>query len=128
VIATTGEEFSDFAPYLASVNDAGTVVFQAALDDGRTGVFTGRGAAVLGPSPVARVTTHPDVNNAGDMSFYGDLPNGRQAVFLIRNREVRSPSARTVGAERAASSSATTLRSRRSRTRMVPGAASTGCL
>lgn len=90
VIATTGEEFSDFAPYVASVNDAGTVALQAALDDGRTGVFTGRGAVVVGPSLVARVTSHPDVNNAGDMSFYGDLPNGRQAVFFIRDRELRT--------------------------------------
>jgi hypothetical protein len=31
VIATTGERFSDFAPYVASVNDAGTVAFQPAL-------------------------------------------------------------------------------------------------
>jgi hypothetical protein len=31
VIATTGERFSDFASYGASVNDAGTVAFQTAL-------------------------------------------------------------------------------------------------
>jgi hypothetical protein len=42
VIATTGRErFIDFAPYVASVNDAGTVVFQATLRGGGKGVFTG---------------------------------------------------------------------------------------
>jgi hypothetical protein len=30
VIAGTGERFSDFAPYVPSVNDKGTVAFQAA--------------------------------------------------------------------------------------------------
>jgi hypothetical protein len=38
VIATTGEKFSDFAPYVASVNDAGTVAFQAALQGGHRGL------------------------------------------------------------------------------------------
>jgi len=46
LIATTGERFSDFSPYVASVNDAGTVAFQAALHDGGSGVFTGNGGEV----------------------------------------------------------------------------------
>ena len=41
VIATTGERFSGFAPYAASVNDAGMVAFQATLREGGSGVFTG---------------------------------------------------------------------------------------
>jgi hypothetical protein len=87
VIATTGERFSDFAPYVASVNDAGTVAFQAALRGGGTGVFTGSGGAVAeaaGPALLAGVTSHPDLNGAGAMSFYGDLPGGGQGVFLLR--------------------------------------------
>src|SRR5438309_11059630 len=88
VIATTGERFSDFAPYVASVNDAGTVAFQAALQGGGSGVFTGSGGVVAeaaGPALLAGVTSHPDLNNAGVMSFYGDLSGGGQAVFLRRD-------------------------------------------
>jgi hypothetical protein len=88
VIASTGERFSGFAPYVASVNDAGTVAFQAALRDGGSGVFTGSGGAVaeaVGPALLAGVTSHPDLNNAGDMSFYGDLLGGGQGVFLLRD-------------------------------------------
>src|SRR5439155_4373711 len=69
VIATTGERFSDFAPYVASVNDAGTVAFQAELRGGGTGVFTSSGEAVAevaGPALLAGVTSHPDLNGAGD--------------------------------------------------------------
>ena len=76
VIASTGERFSDFAPYVASVNDAGTVAFQAALQGGGSGVSTGGGGAVeeaAGPALLAGVTSHPDLNNSGAMSFYGDL-------------------------------------------------------
>jgi hypothetical protein len=88
VIATTGDRFSGFAPYVASVNDAGTVAFQAALCGGGSGVFTGEGGEVeevVGPSVVGRVWSHPDLNNAGELSFYGDLLDGRQAVFLLRD-------------------------------------------
>jgi len=88
VIATTGERFSDFAPYAAAVNDAGTVAFQAALRGGGTGVFTSSGGAVAeaaGPALLAGVTSHPDLNGAGAMSFYGDTPDGGQAVFLLRD-------------------------------------------
>ena len=88
VIATTGERFSDFAPYVASVNDAGTVAFQAALRGGGTGVFTGSGGAVAEaarPALLAGVTSHPDLNDAGALSFYGDLPGGGQGVFLLRD-------------------------------------------
>ena len=93
VIATTGERFSDFAPYVASVNDAGTVAFQAALRDGGTGVFTGRGEAVAeaaGPALLAGVTSHPDLNGAGDTSFYGDITGGGQGVFLLRNGHLQT--------------------------------------
>ncbi|MFY9580495.1 MAG: choice-of-anchor tandem repeat NxxGxxAF-containing protein [Gaiellaceae bacterium] len=88
MIATTGERFSEFAPYVASVNDVGTVAFQAALRGGGTGVFTGSGEAVEeagGSALLAGVTSHPDLNNAGAMSFYGDLRDGGQGVFLLRD-------------------------------------------
>lgn len=92
-IASTGERFSDFAPYVASANDAGTVAFQAALQSGSTGVFTGSGGAVAeasGPALLAGVTSHPDLNDAGDMSFYGNLTGGGQAVFLLRDGHLQT--------------------------------------
>jgi hypothetical protein len=91
VIATTGDRFSDFAPYVASVNDAGVVAFQAALRDGGTGVFTGDGGPVaqgVGPPLVAGVTSHPDINGLGALSFYGEFTGGGQGVFLVRDRRL----------------------------------------
>jgi len=85
VVETTGERFSRFAPYVASVNDAGLVAFQAALRDGGSGVFAGHGGEVgelVRRSLHAGVTSHPDVNTARDMSFYGELPGGGQGAFL----------------------------------------------
>src|SRR5437667_12252647 len=93
VIATTGELFSDFAPYVASVNEAGTVAFQAALRGGGTGVFTSSGGAVAeaaGPALLAGVTSHPDLNGTGATSFYGDLPGGGQGVFLLRDGRLQT--------------------------------------
>jgi len=88
VIATTGSRFSDFAPYVASVNDAGIVAFQATLEGGGTGVFMGSGgpvAPVAGLVSLAGVTSHPDLNGAGAVSFYGNLAGGGQSVFLHRD-------------------------------------------
>jgi hypothetical protein len=88
VVAITGERFSRFAPYVASVNDAGLVAFQAALRDGGSGVFAGRGGEVgelVRRSLHAGVTSHPDVNTARDTSFYGELPGGGQGALLHRD-------------------------------------------
>lgn len=88
VIATTGGRFSDFMPYVASVNDAGIVAFQATLQGSGTGVFLGSGgpvAQVAGLISLAGVTSHPDLNGAGAISFYGTLAGGGQGVFLHRD-------------------------------------------
>jgi hypothetical protein len=88
VVAITGERFGTFAPYVASVNDAGLVAFQAALRDGGSGVFAGDGGKVeelVGRSLHAGVTSHPDVNGAVDTTFYGELPRGGQGAFLHRD-------------------------------------------
>ena len=87
VVAATGERFSGFAPYVASVNDAGIVAFQAALRDGGSGVFAGDGRDVeelVGRSLLAGITSHPDLNTGRDTSFYGELPRGGQGAFLHR--------------------------------------------
>jgi hypothetical protein len=64
VIATAGERFSDFAPYVASVDDAGLAAFQAALR-GREAPASSPAPAVRSPrrpalaGEVAGVTSHP---------------------------------------------------------------------
>jgi hypothetical protein len=93
VIATTGERFSDFVPYVASVNDQDTVAFQAALRGGGTGVFTGNGGAiaeVVGPALLAGVTSHPVLNESGATSFYGEFADGAQGVFLLRDGRLQA--------------------------------------
>lgn len=93
VIATTGDRFRDFAPYVASVNDAGVVAFQAALRSGGSGVFTGSGGRVsqaVAPPVIAAVTSHPDVNGSGALSFYGELARGGHGVFLLRDGRLRT--------------------------------------
>ncbi|MGH2842083.1 MAG: DUF7453 family protein [Solirubrobacteraceae bacterium] len=85
VVAITGERFSGFAPYVASVNDAGLVAFQAALRDGGSGVFAGDGGEIeelVVRSLHAGVTSHPDLNGARDTSFYGELARGGRGAFL----------------------------------------------
>jgi hypothetical protein len=88
VIATTGERFGEFAPYVASINGAGVVAFQATLRVGGSGIFAGDDGEVeelVTRSLHAGVTSHPDLNDARDTTFYGELPRGGQAAFLFRN-------------------------------------------
>ena len=88
VIATTGERFAGFSPYVASVDDAGVVAFQASVTGGGTGVFSGDGGEAIGApasSLVAGVTSHPDLNGVGVVSFYGERAGGGQAAFVVRN-------------------------------------------
>jgi hypothetical protein len=93
VIAGTGDRFADFAPYVASVNEAGVVAFQAALTDGSMGVFVGSGDADPEPArpiPLAGVSSHPDLNDAGDTAFYGVHADGRTGFFLLRAKALHT--------------------------------------
>ena len=93
MIATTGERFSDFAPYVASVNGAGLVAFQAAMRGGGSGVFAGDGGEVeeaAGPALVRGVTSHPEVNDAGAMSFYGEQLDGGEGAFLFHDGRIET--------------------------------------
>jgi hypothetical protein len=87
-IAETGARFSRFGPYVASVNDAGLVAFQAGLAAGGSSAFTGDGGpasqAVAAGGDLAGVYSHPDVNAGGDLCLYGTLGNGAQGVFLVK--------------------------------------------
>lgn len=92
-IAETGDRFSDFSPYVPSINDAGVVAFQAALRDAQpraaggakhlasqhptppSAVCIGSGGAISivtesRAAAIDAVCSHPDVNRAGAICFY----------------------------------------------------------
>lgn len=92
-VAETGGRFSDFQPYVASLNDRGVVAFQAALRDGGSGVFTGSGGAVetivgTAGGPLRAIESHPDINNDGACCFYAGLETGGRGVFLVRGGQL----------------------------------------
>lgn len=92
VIAATGDRFSDFAPYVASINDAGVVAFQATLAAGGSGAYQGDGGPITtiiesGAGPLQAVVSHPDLNNDGEACFYAQVKPGRGAVILTRRGE-----------------------------------------
>jgi hypothetical protein len=101
LIAETNDRFADFAPYVASINDAGVVAFQATLQDGGSGIFAGSGATVSAlaesaTSIVARFQSHPDITREGGSCVYGALASGVEAVLFIEGGEV-FPVAHTSG-------------------------------
>ena len=84
-IADTKGSFSSFQGY-PSINDNGTVVFQARLDDGSEGIFTGSGGTTttivntngfLSGFPIQA----PEINNSGTVVFTGFLDEGGVGVF-----------------------------------------------
>lgn len=86
-IAETSDRFRDFSPYVAAINDAGTVAFQATLLDGTTGIFTGSGGVVASRlestgDVASRFYSHPDINNEGALCVYGVLAGGHERVLL----------------------------------------------
>jgi hypothetical protein len=94
VIAETGDRLSDFAPYVASINQRGSVAFQAALRQGGTGIFVGDDGGGL--SAIQESTgghfgefySHPDIDEAGAVSFYAALKLGERGVFRISDGRV----------------------------------------
>ncbi|MBX7133047.1 MAG: hypothetical protein K1X67_10260 [Fimbriimonadaceae bacterium] len=93
IIAQTGEDFSDFAPYVASINDDGIVAFQATLASGGSGVFTGNGVerkkiVETGDFGITKVISHPDINNEGSVCFYANMEAGCESALLSRGGEV----------------------------------------
>ena len=112
-IAETGPRFRDFAPYVAALDDAGTVAFQATLTTGGSGVFTASGGPITTvasgstsaagamrpmspPETVLRdVISHPDIGNDGSVCFYaecqaaGDPARRHHSVVLVKDGEHR---------------------------------------
>lgn len=100
-IADTNEGFSNFytggvdvgrgkGPFAAytlpSINDSGTVAFNAGLKWGGTGIFTGNGSTI---TPIADTNNGiftkfsvPSLNQSGAVAFDAGLANGESAIFI----------------------------------------------
>jgi hypothetical protein len=94
-IAESGERFAGFAPYVASITDAGSVAFQAVLRSGGDGVFS---VAVDGSlstlvdsasGSFAEVVSHPDVGADGSASFYARQGSSRTVVLVRKGQAFR---------------------------------------
>ena len=89
-IATSDARFADFAPYVAAVDDAGRVAFQATLAEGHSGVFVGDGEAIadiaVTPSaacPARVFASHPDLDRTGTLAVYATLKSGDEAALRL---------------------------------------------
>src|SRR5678816_4895123 len=92
LIANTNDRFSGFAPFVPSINNSGTVAFQAALRKGGSGVFTGDGVGISTIADsiscdLASIDSHPDFNSHNSLSFYARLKSGSPGVILSSDGE-----------------------------------------
>lgn len=84
VIAGNSGPFSDFGPYVPSINDRGAVAFFATRRGGATGVFCGDGGPIHTLHQKATYRSHPDINEDGTLCVYADLADASQVVLLGR--------------------------------------------
>jgi hypothetical protein len=92
VVASTGERFARFAPYVPSIADHGCVAFQAALTAGGTAALATVGARidqVIGRPEVSAVLSHPDVDRHGRVSAYVEDQDGTGAVAIVDDGALR---------------------------------------
>jgi len=95
-IATTGEVFTDFSPYVAAISDDGVVAFQAALRRRGSGVYTARPQRTsiepsIEPGPqISEVLSHPAINAAGACAFYGATRESPKCVVAVQGGRVRT--------------------------------------
>jgi hypothetical protein len=87
-LAQTGDDFLEFAPYVASINEAGVVAFQARRTGAGTGIFSSEGDAPrsrvdMAGNAIAAAESHPDGNDKGQLSFYGRDEQGRTGLYLV---------------------------------------------
>ena len=85
VVADTSGPFDFFRNFTAhGINDDGVVVFQATLDDGTTGIFTGPDPAqdtVIDASGPFATLNGVDINNDGLIVFSATLDDGHSGIF-----------------------------------------------
>lgn len=89
LIADTTGLFSKFG--VASINDGGTVAFQASLDEGGDGIFTGSnpltdkvikiGDFLFGSTVQEISLDKKSLNSSGQISFWAKLANGISGIF-----------------------------------------------
>lgn len=95
IIAETGDQFIDFSPYVASINNKGIIAFQAESANGNTGIYTGDGVSLNTVIDSAGTDfkyfySHPDINDKDEYCFYAELNSGSQEIFLYKNNETVS--------------------------------------
>ena len=88
IIAVTSDQFKAF-PISGGINDAGTVSFGAALNDGTQAIFTGQGAALSriadtsSSSPFSSfLPPAANINNDEMVAFRATLRSGGTAIVL----------------------------------------------
>jgi len=84
VIAGNSGPFSDFGPYVPSINDHGTVAFFATRRGGSTGVFCGDGGPIHTLHLKAGYRSHPDLNADETLCVFAELAERAQVVLFGR--------------------------------------------
>jgi hypothetical protein len=96
-------ELTDFAPYVAAINRAGTVAFQAAWrcnDQTGTGIFCGNGdelTHLADHDGQWQFVSHPALNDDGVVSVYAEGAASQRVLLLWRGqgwRVIAAPDAR----------------------------------
>jgi hypothetical protein len=85
-IADSADGYDPFEFGCPAISDLGAVAFRAARVDGTTGIFRGRGGALVTIADQARdgldfVGRNPSVNAAGVVSFAANLEDGGSAIL-----------------------------------------------
>lgn len=89
-IADIADQFSNFSPYVASVNNDGVIAFQASLRGGGSGVFRWHKevltSVVNNQHPLLEaICSHPDINGQRQVCFYAISPRGETGVYLVED-------------------------------------------
>ncbi len=90
LIADTAGAYS-FFPYSASINNQGTTIFEASLDSGGGGLYSGSnstlnrligsGDALEGSTITNMFFSNHGLNNANQIAFVANLANGRSVIY-----------------------------------------------
>jgi len=93
VVAESGDRFVDFTPYVAAIDDRGTVSFSATITDGGSGVFRSDGTHVATVAEFSAhaghdVCSHPDADGSGSVCFYANSRTGKTALLCDRDGEI----------------------------------------
>jgi hypothetical protein len=87
-VADTVDRFSDFSPYVPSIDPQGRMAFQASLRGGGSGVFLAGDGSIadlaLTGDLIDDFISHPDICGDGSWCAYATLRSGEQAVVLGR--------------------------------------------